>query len=953
MNNRNNSQTRLVGCIRAADGGKSLPMLRVCAIAVESGARLAEAISVPHGEFVIVLPFGGALPGGASKRPSKRKMTAPDTAAEAAFHLPVQVQALDGQSRLLAEARLVVQPGQDSVVDLVVQGDALKDAFAVAEPAGELALLLPEALERLRRVVCDLVAVEPDGEETCCAAEGELPTWQSAALATLETALQPLEWVAALSGDARRTLAGDPAATARLRTALLGLGAGPEVVDAPDAVGGGFFTERPDVLRVIRTEELAPLVAAAIWAADDPAEAQAMLNGLAAMLWTAPWAEMLLQASQLNDPPVMRTMMGAPGGGWGLLPGFGLPGGGLPGGPGWPGGPGGSGIPGVPKDKKHPPVHVDTEIWDHVPFFHFPVNQMPDDKERCLIGAMVQVARLQRDTPHYEIRSLSNPQACRGQPLTLTGVNFGLYGSVVFPGVNAEVTSSQCELWSDTKIRLRVPMTAEPGDLRLSILVRDLDLCGRIFHVYKQGTSLTYFNGGVPGIQSFRVEYETGTVVAAPDSDVTVDFKTSIGEGVTAQLRVFRGTTQVNFFPILPGGMHTLTFRTPKVEQPTDLRVVLHVENGCGNTEQTITLVVAQQPNLIITQMEVTQAIQRLNNTVRLASHRRTMVRVYLSTELNNFSYTSATRALPGVTGTVKLIRAGQVIATVQPTVATPTTVQTVFFPYAREDLNSSLNFVLPSEHLSGPLALEVRVWVQDPPRGVVCTTNCSDLRFVNVNFEPVRGISLVKILVADDWRGLPMPTDAEFFASLQGAKARFPVPDDGWDIRIHPGMWHIHSDNDLSTEDGWDDLLEDLDDVAGDASDSWDHRWVGLLPAKQPGGPSFKINGNARTETTDRPWPLANDYLVMAVLAGTPSSFAHELGHTFGVDHSGCPAGGPNKPDYIDYSLPIGIEDYGLDVFSGQIFNRQEANEVMSYCGGEGRWTSIILWERLIDKLR
>ncbi len=197
------------------------------------------------------------------------------------------------------------------------------------------------------------------------------------------------------------------------------------------------------------------------------------------------------------------------------------------------------------------------------------------------------------------------------------------------------------------------------------------------------------------------------------------------------------------------------------------------------------------------------------------------------------------------------------------------------------------------------------------------------------------------------------MPSDAEFFAALQGARVRFPVPDGGWQIRVHPGMRSIRSDNDLSTEDGWDDLLEDLDDVAGDASDSWDHRWVGLLPAKQPGGPVFKINGNARIEITDRPWPLANDYLVMAVVAGSPSSFAHELGHTFGLDHSGCPPGGDRMPKYIDYSLPMYIEDYGLDVFSGQTFKRLEAGEVMSYCTGEGRWTSIMVWERLIDKLR
>jgi hypothetical protein len=108
-----------------------------------------------------------------------------------------------------------------------------------------------------------------------------------------------------------------------------------------------------------------------------------------------------------------------------------------------------------------------------------------------------------------------------------------------------------------------------------------------------------------------------------------------------------------------------------------------------------------------------------------------------------------------------------------------------------------------------------------------------------------------VRVLVRDDWRACPHARWRKWQTALQGARVRFPVPDDGWQIRILPGLETIGSDNDLGDWDGWDDVMEDLDDVAGDASDSWSHIWVGLLPAHRPGSTASPSGASPATPTT------------------------------------------------------------------------------------------------------
>ncbi len=911
------------GCLQTAIAGRfvvagtppeSWPVLTVRALDPAVEATLAETTSTPAGEFLLRLPVNGAV--------------------GCPLRISVAVQAVDRCGVVVGEAEVSLRPGERPALLLSLSPAALGTVSPVHPADAPPLLLVEDSVAHLRRHLASL------------AARGDL---ESGAPAALEQGLRPLVWAAALMDDARSTLSGDAEAAERLRAALLGLGVGPELpVERASATLHGEEAaprdaEAPEALRVLHPEGLSALAAAVAWSAADRTEGQAMLNGLATVLWSAPWVELLLATAQRGAP--LQSLMGGPGPGWGLPPGW------KPGGLPVPGLPPGGGLPpgwgNVPTPPKKVPAKVGPIVAELVPGFEFAINHRPSRAEQCLTGALVAAARAREAAPHYEIRGLSPHTACPGSILTLTGVHFGATGTVLFPGKGEGVRATEVLLWSDTQIRVRVPPGAAPGSIRLLIFEGNLDLCGRLWPIYRLGQSLPYFNGGIPVIRSFTVEGSVTAVVAAPETDVQIAFETSAGAAVTAAITV-RNMGAVVFSRSWPGGgAHSVTVRTPAANRPLDLQVVLVVGNTCGTSEQQITLTVARQPDLKIGNVEVTQAIQRLDNSVRLAGRRRTVVRVYLNPGLNAFSYTDDPNALPGVTGSVTLWRGDQKLAVVTPWTS-PFTARAVFFPYAREDLSGSLNFTLPFADLTGPLRVEIRVWVESLPHGVVENTTCSDLRNLYLNFEPPRVLSLARVLVNDSWRGLPAPSMAEWQASLQGAMARFPVADDGWSIRILPGLTHITVDNDLSTKDGWDDMLEDLDDVAGDADDAWDHRWVGLLPAYRPTD-TFTIRGIGRTESVDRPWPLANDYPAMAVLAGDGEIFAHELGHTLGFNHAGCP---PGKPEDIDHSLPLYIEEHGLDLYTLAIFKPLEAGELMGYCKANGLWPSIVTWHRMMDRL-
>ncbi len=912
-------RTVIAGRLRVErQAGRRFPPMRLRAVDPATSCHLSEGWCGPGGEFSLTLPLTWEAHACGVELPVRLLVQLPDLPDNPAIP-PVSS---DVQVRL-GETVIVAVDIPAETAGLIHKGEGW------AQPG--LGLLRADVCSYLRSGAQALV----DGGTVS---------------EVLERLFLPLEWAEGLHEDALATLSGEPIAIDRLRMALLSIDVPPESGQESKAPPDDLdFPEVPGGLRIARSEGIALLVAAACWAADNDEEAAAMLDGLAAVLWPGEFLDRLLagpDAGAGNFPLVMQSLMGTLGPGGGPPPLGPGPGGGLP------------GIPKIPGRPEIPKVGVKPviELWPKLKYW-FPLKIKPTQRELCLFAIPYHIAKAQAEAPPYEIRTISNPSACKGQVITLTGVNFGPTGEVLFPGIGSPAgKTAQIWEWTDTTIRVKVPSWASPGSIRLSIFVDTLILCDVPYAVYRRGNSLPYFHGGKPIVQSFMLDAESTQLVVEPGATVTATFVTSVGNGVATSLSVVDGPTVWRSFPGTPGGgAHTFTFPVPFAKKPLAMRADVTVSNGCGSSTRSIQLVVAKAPNLRILAMEVTQAIQRLDNTVRLAAHRRTLVRVYFSTDLDYFTYVDDVYSgLGGVTGTLSIWQGPNKLANV-PANNAPHTAKFVFFPNARQVLDGSLNFLLPSDLLSGPLRLEVRAEIQPPyPLGLTCdTNNCVTQRSVDVTFEPVRPISIVRVLLIDASRNLPAPGKAEFQAGLLGAISRFPVPDAGWQIRIAPGLEYVTVNQNLSTDDGWDNLLEDMDDIAGDFDDSWDHRWVGLLPREQP-NQIFATKGNAQVRVVDRPWPLANDYLTMVVFAGLPEVFAHELGHTFGMDHAGCPMPGQTgAPESIDASLPGNIEEVGIDVWTNAIFDPGQAGDLMSYCNTFGLWPSVVTWQRLLDVVK
>ena len=86
---------------------------------------------------------------------------------------------------------------------------------------------------------------------------------------------------------------------------------------------------------------------------------------------------------------------------------------------------------------------------------------------------------------------------------------------------------------------------------------------------------------------------------------------------------------------------------------------------------------------------------------------------------------------------------------------------------------------------------------------------------------------------------------------------------------------------------------------------------------------------------------------------AGKQATFAHEMGHSFGVHHAPCPPlGSANAPPWPhDSRLPGGTEETGMDV-SQHFVIRRNTSEIMSYCALDSRWPSIAFWDVIFDTL-
>jgi IPT/TIG domain len=590
--------------------------------------------------------------------------------------------------------------------------------------------------------------------------------------------------------------------------------------------------------------------------------------------------------------------------------------------------------------------------------------------QNALTDFMLAVRGTQSTSYADGITGLTPSVGCAGQTVAIDGTGFGNSQpsdvTVLFPHASGTCVKADVVSWSPTQIRVTAPpgvatgcvgfvrqqTSAGIGELASAsdALAGELEGClglaasaaaQRLRTAGPIGVMscppclpgfVNRFAGGGPTIAEFTANGAT-EITVEPDTLIILTWRTI-------------GATSVDVVPI-PGPVFFIPLSHPVPlsgshaagffagSRPAEQRYRLTATNSCGAVSRTITVRMLKAPVLKVARLEVVQTIQRSNNSVRLVAGKRTLVRVFVESGLTGgFNTGAGPNIQTGVTGRLIAFSASRgfgfdagpplALLAAQPVGSVDRTVAT-----------HSLNFELPLAACSGQVRLDVRVAVtgheQDVGTGFVAI-GTTDVTFID---QPTQGIE--PMLVVDVVNGLAAPTLAQYNTALQQARTMYPIAETGF-IVAPPMSVSTGSGRNLTTLGGWSALvsmLQTLPLVHGGA----------IRTAVVPRSLTYALNGMALPR-------IGAAMPAFAAQAGVPGTFAHEMGHTLGLQHAPCCT---NFWDGQDGRLPRTTEDIGWDVPINTLIPAG-SGEIMSYCGdrsrcaGARRWPSIVTWDLIFD---
>ena len=572
------------------------------------------------------------------------------------------------------------------------------------------------------------------------------------------------------------------------------------------------------------------------------------------------------------------------------------------------------------------------------------------------------------------IDSINSTTACAGEQVRVTGHDFGNQqgeNDVVINNVSVEIMS-----WSDTEIVIIIPDDTGPGCIGIRDRERENNrrqifnhnaraieelneglMClgrpgiGNSFPQYHptpaECTGNNFFEGSKPTIHSFTAN-RSQFLKVEPGADISLSWIVTNADRVHV-LRISGEGPAVNidsYADTIESTSHSLG--TYETLNPDETKYAILAYNGCGSVSAEITVTLDQKPALHDLGIEVTQTIQHFetlldhprNNSVQMIAKKLTMVRVHLASGVTNgFNWGAGANVLPNITGILYVENEQNELYQIAP--INPGQIMNAQIHGNRNNIDHSLNFILPIDLTKGTLKLTARVYQQGYESNFYSGRNTSIQNPTEVIFETKGRIKIVVMLFRDNKHGLARPTMADYYQSLQEARTRFPLAENGYRL-LEPsgGKYMVIYDENLNKTSGWEDLLDRLDDIAFSHRDH-NELWSGLVPQSK----SYAHLGAARIG--EEFWYWADNYPVFAAQKGYGGTYTHELIHTKIPYHANCPEGGP---DAVDLDIPTKTDDIGMDVMNRKIIPAG-SDVVMSYCGDEDAWISTHMWNRLRRK--
>lgn len=594
-----------------------------------------------------------------------------------------------------------------------------------------------------------------------------------------------------------------------------------------------------------------------------------------------------------------------------------------------------------------------------------------------LAGCLADAVCAWKTIECFRVTDVSPARACPGDTVELCGTGFGdVPGVVVFRERNRLDYGpvGQVVDWCCDGIRVVVPQGAGCG-LTLRLPDRTAKVCGRYLDVRPIGCFDAQFEGTSPEILKFDVAGREDGDCLEPGSPLVVSWTACATDRV--QVQIVNDETGAVIDELDPAPERgRWRFDGSGFTETTRVRVRVVADGQCSppQVERSISLVYQARPDLTVEGLEVTQALQHYrsddhltdaadrgpDNSLRLVTGKTAWVRVYLRSGQDPLFDGGQ---LAGIDGTLTVERRVGGVWSVIDTLTSqngPVVAQDDFVSYSAErgDIDATLNFVVPASLMTGLLRFTANV-----ASPYECPGNRAEGRCrVDVNLEQRLRAAFITIAY-DGPNGdgtanlnLPAPDLATCQNEVSWALKAWPISDA--DVRIADTFTTSTPLNDPIPNAGgcspsWQPLLQNVADAADlDAAANPDD-WVyyGILPNGVP-----TLNGGCN-------WAASGGF------AGRPVTYAHEIGHQFGLPHARCGgvgAGNANYPVYEPYDLPVDMEanpisatnwtmasigEFGLDIDSGAIADPAFAEDFMSYCGP--RWIGVFTHEYLEEDTR